>query len=231
MHQWPRSLPQAMYILSEESPTEISWKFRGVHQENTLGQCFPLYLDTTDVVMHRNDHVDRRYHNADFTVAMAVLKIICNIYRYYATVINSLWSSDGIWWHRSGSTLVQVMAWFVMAPSHCLNQCWLLISGDQWHSPDSNFTASAQATILHNDWLDWICLMTTHVLQDISAVLFYTMSLKIILLELPPYLLGANELIKPCLEVSNLLVRVFIIIIITKTAAISTVGYGIFHKN
>ena len=26
-------------------------------------------------------------------------------------MINSLWPSDAIWWHRSGSTLVQVMAW------------------------------------------------------------------------------------------------------------------------
>ena len=29
-----------------------------------------------------------------------------------------LWPSDAIWWHRSGSTLVQLMACCLMAPNH-----------------------------------------------------------------------------------------------------------------
>ena len=37
---------------------------------------------------------------------------------------NSLWHSDVICRHRSGSTLAQVMACFLTAPSHYLNQCW-----------------------------------------------------------------------------------------------------------
>ena len=41
---------------------------------------------------------------------------------------NSLWPSDAIWWHISGSTLVQVMACCLKAPSHYLNQCWLYFS-------------------------------------------------------------------------------------------------------
>ena len=32
-----------------------------------------------------------------------------------------------IWWHRTGSTLAQVMACCLMAPSHYPNQCWLII--------------------------------------------------------------------------------------------------------
>ena len=36
---------------------------------------------------------------------------------------NSLWLSDTIWWHRSGSTFAQVMACCLAAPSHYLNQC------------------------------------------------------------------------------------------------------------
>ena len=44
-----------------------------------------------------------------------------------------MWISDAIWRHRSGSTLVQVMAWCLMAPSHYLNQCWLIISKVLWH--------------------------------------------------------------------------------------------------
>ena len=42
--------------------------------------------------------------------------------------VNSLWHSSAIWQHRSGSTLVQIMAWCLMAPGHYLNQCWLLIN-------------------------------------------------------------------------------------------------------
>ena len=48
--------------------------------------------------------------------------------------VNSLWPSDTIWRQRSGSTLVQVMACCRTAPSHYLNQCWLIISEVQWHS-------------------------------------------------------------------------------------------------
>ena len=53
--------------------------------------------------------------------------------------INSLWPSDAIWRHRFGSTLVQVMACCLTAPSHYLNQCWL-ISKVQRHSAERNFT-------------------------------------------------------------------------------------------
>ena len=40
----------------------------------------------------------------------------------------SLRPSDAIWQHRSGSTLAQVMDCCLTAPSHYLNQCWLIIS-------------------------------------------------------------------------------------------------------
>ena len=33
-------------------------------------------------------------------------------------MLNSLWPSDAIWWHKSGSTLAQVMAYCLTAPSH-----------------------------------------------------------------------------------------------------------------
>ena len=54
--------------------------------------------------------------------------------------INSLWPSDAIWWHKSGSTLAQVMA--KCRPSHCLKQCWHIINMFMWHSPNANFTGS-----------------------------------------------------------------------------------------
>ena len=54
--------------------------------------------------------------------------------------INSLWPNHAIWRHRSRSTLAQVMACCLTAPSHYLNQCWLIFSKVQWHSVEGNLT-------------------------------------------------------------------------------------------
>ena len=54
-------------------------------------------------------------------------------------------SSLSISWHRSTSTLAQSMACCLTAPSHYLNQCWLLISEVLWHSLPSILTAPAQS--------------------------------------------------------------------------------------
>ena len=54
--------------------------------------------------------------------------------------LNSLWPSDAIWRHGSGSILAQVMACCLTAPSQYLNQCWLIISKIQLHSSGGNFT-------------------------------------------------------------------------------------------
>ena len=59
--------------------------------------------------------------------------------------INSLWPSDAIWRHRSGSILVQVMACCLTAPSHYLNQCWLIVSKALWHSSEGNFSRDNSA--------------------------------------------------------------------------------------
>ena len=70
---------------------------------------------------------------------------ICTRYNGYITsscecvksiiYINSLWLSDAICRQRSGSTLAQVMACCLTAPSHYLNRCWLIVSEIQRHSP------------------------------------------------------------------------------------------------
>ena len=65
--------------------------------------------------------------------------------------VKSLWSNGAIWLWRSKSTLVQVMAWCQMAPSHYLNQCWLIL----WHSHDGS-----------THWKYWRC----HSLNDISKL-------------------------------------------------------------
>ena len=59
--------------------------------------------------------------------------------------LNSLWPNDPIWRHRSGSTLAQVMACCLTAPSHYLNQCWFTISKVHWYSFQYYFTRDASA--------------------------------------------------------------------------------------
>ena len=44
----------------------------------------------------------------------------------------------------------RVMACCLMAPSHYLNQSWLLIGEVWWHSQESNFIVNARDFILHN---------------------------------------------------------------------------------
>ena len=57
----------------------------------------------------------------------------------------SLGPSDAIWRCRSGSTLAHVMACCLTAPSHYLNQCWLIISKVHWHSYEGNLTLDVLA--------------------------------------------------------------------------------------
>ena len=60
------------------------------------------------------------------------------------TALNSLRPSDAIWRQWSWTTLAQVMACCLTAPSHYLNQCWLIIRGVLWHTSESSFAGIAQ---------------------------------------------------------------------------------------
>ena len=52
--------------------------------------------------------------------------------------VNLLWPSDAIRRQGTESTLAQVMACCLMAPSHYLNQCWLIVrrAGLLWSQQD-----------------------------------------------------------------------------------------------
>ena len=52
----------------------------------------------------------------------------------------SLWPSNAISQQSSGSTLVEVMACCLTAPSHYLNQRWIIINEVQWYASDGNLT-------------------------------------------------------------------------------------------
>ena len=62
---------------------------------------------------------------------------------YLDVFFKSLWLSTTICWHIFGSTLAWLMACFLTAPGHNLNQCWLVAKCVLWNSPESNFTRSA----------------------------------------------------------------------------------------
>ena len=65
---------------------------------------------------------------------------------------NTLWPSATIWWQRTGTTLAQIMACCLTAPSHLMNQCWLFIKCVLRHSPECNSTACTQVTIVYNEF-------------------------------------------------------------------------------
>ena len=44
------------------------------------------------------------------------------------------------------------MAWCLTAPSHYLNQCWLIINGTVWHSPKTNFMRSSRYQVVKWAW-------------------------------------------------------------------------------
>ena len=58
--------------------------------------------------------------------------------------IISLYPNAAIGWHISGSALVQIMVCCLTAPSHYLNQHWLVTKSVAWNASESNFIASAQ---------------------------------------------------------------------------------------
>ena len=80
-----------------------------------------------------------------------------------------MWPSDGIWWHRSDSTLAQVMACYMMGPSHYLNQIWFFICGVLWHSIE-------------------------RISEEVLKISIHIMCWNITLLKLIPYHPGDNEL-------------------------------------
>ena len=57
--------------------------------------------------------------------------------------VNSLWQNNTIWRHRSSLNLAQIMACGLETRSHNPNQCWRIIKGILWYSPENHFTRSS----------------------------------------------------------------------------------------
>ena len=101
-------------------------------QFNELGlHCLGQHILTTPTYHHR--HLEERSQIHPFWPSETFPGITKNF-----QLINSLRLSDAIWRHRSGSTLAQVMACCLTAPSHYADHCWLITNCILWHSPGSN---------------------------------------------------------------------------------------------
>ena len=75
---------------------------------------------------------------------------LINMGKFIICAYQLIVAGDAMWRQGSRSTLVQVMACCLTAPSHYLSQCWLIISEAQWQSPDGNFTRDASAINYYN---------------------------------------------------------------------------------
>ena len=73
-----------------------------------------------------------------------------NAMELHCFYINSLWPSDAIRRQETESTLAQVMACCLTAPSHYLNQWWLIISKVLWHSSEGIIVRRYQS--VKQDW-------------------------------------------------------------------------------
>ena len=122
--------------------------------------------------------------------------------------IYSLWPRDAIWRQRSGSTLAQVMACCLTAPSHYLKQCWLIISEVQWHSYQSNFTRDA-STVNHSNLFECLkfhsnfpganelMIYNTVIIQNYCDAIVYLPSSSLLVLSLTCYVFCTKIMPKP----------------------------------
>ena len=82
-------------------------------------------------------HYQLKFHSSGMFIFHAIL------------IINSLWPNDAIWRQRFRSILAQVMACCLMAPSHYLNQYWL-ISRVLHNLPENNACGNAHENNRYN---------------------------------------------------------------------------------
>ena len=110
---------------------------------------------------------------------------LIHIMNFSMLKVNSLWPSDAIWQHRSGSTLTWLMACYQMAPTHLL--------------PEAVFTYQWGSVALTSDQFYRMC-SSWHKHRKINTcprlkTSICKLSLKNALLKLLPHLSGAIQLI------------------------------------
>ena len=115
-----KSLPMHLFI-AEKSSTCRKWliirkkKMLKLTTDST-DACDKYCHDKSDTILCVDFHGARRHkviscHDVSLT-------------RFGLIILHV----HGTWYHRCKPALIQVMTWFLMAPSHCLNECWHVIN-------------------------------------------------------------------------------------------------------
>ena len=129
--------------LSRVNQLKCVWKLHAKNSSESLG----------DLRIDHNAHTYFLLVPGYGKVADFSFLLLCthpgNELRHCGLVIVMTYES---WPHIFESTLAQVMASCLTAPSHYLNQFWLVISDVLWQWQEINFTVSAHATILCMSW-------------------------------------------------------------------------------
>ena len=86
-------------------------------------------------------------------------------------------ASDVIRRHRSGSPLVQVMAWCRQATSRYLNQYWPLINEVLWYTHESNIVTNVQVTEFENYTFKWSVLKINLINKHEVSISFWFISM------------------------------------------------------
>ena len=81
------------------------------------------FMHSSFYILHKQ--VEKMHYFGSWTNILDTSALIMHLRLFF---INSFWPNDAIWWLRFGSILAQVMACCLMASSHYLNQCRLIIS-------------------------------------------------------------------------------------------------------
>ena len=120
--------------------TWVSWRLKSPALDSCLLNSFLRLITKTLSILRITGLLWWKYTGDRGIPTQSVM-----LKRFPCYDVNSIWPSDGICRDIYGSTLAQVMACCLTAPSHYLNQCWLIIMGVFCHSaPKSNFTGNAQ---------------------------------------------------------------------------------------
>ena len=148
--RWNKTVPGTVSaaVNSLRPSDAIWWLISGSILAQVMAWCLTApshYLNQCSLTILRSPGIHSRVMFT-WILKISTPKLYLEIYTFEITAtsprerVNSLWPSDVICRQGSRSTLAQVMACCLTAPSHYLNQYWLMISEVLWHSADKKFT-------------------------------------------------------------------------------------------
>ena len=81
----------------------------------------------------------------------------------YNIISNTLWFNETIWRRRNWSTLFTVTGCYLTAPSHCLQQCWIIDSESLWHSPEGIVTGKTEDIYFGYEFENYWFVISPHI--------------------------------------------------------------------